>query len=283
MRAPDAILPLWPEGVPAALANMGEELGDGNCVWNVSLPTISWYKAQAPNGCAVIICPGGGYRQLSMDGEGAQYAAWLTNLGVHSFVLKSRIAPCEHPAPLLDVLRAMRLVRWFAPGFGIDPERIGIAGSSAGGHLGACAGTLFEHLAGKTGHQLDAVSARPDFMMLLYPVITIEGPACHMGSRQALLGQAPGADHLALMSLERQVSPATPPTLLIHTQEDQAVPAENSILFYQALCRAGVPAALHIFEKGPHGVGMREGLGPMSGWPALAEAWLRDRELLAVP
>jgi acetyl esterase/lipase len=186
-----------------------------------------------------------------------------------------------HPAPLQDVLRAVRTLRSRAAEFGINPARIGVMGSSAGGHLAASAGTLFDSPLGRTGAALDATSARPDFLMLMYPVITMQDPAAHAGSRKALLGAAPSAEALQLMSLEKQVTPATPPTLLIHTQADQAVPVENSILFYQALTKAHVPAEMYLFEHGGHGMGMRDGLGTSSGWPRRAEEWLRDRGLLA--
>lgn len=280
-RAAPAVMPLWPEGVPGAKAIGAEQTTQGR-IANVSEPTLTMYgpAAGAANGTAVIICPGGGYARLSMDHEGVQYANWLASLGVTSFVLKYRMKEFGHPAPLRDVLRALRLVRSRAAALGVNPARIGVMGSSAGGHLAASAGTLFEHPLGRTGAALDATSARPDFLILLYPVITLEGPAAHAGSRTALLGDAPPADLVRLMSLETQVSAATPPTLLIHTQADKTVPAENSILFFQALTRAAVPAELHVFEQGGHGVGMRSGLGTTSEWPHRAEHWLRERKLL---
>jgi acetyl esterase/lipase len=154
-------------------------------------------------------------------------------------------------------------------------------GSSAGGHLAASASTLFDHADGRTGAALDAVNARPDFAVLVYPVITMTDPAAHAGSRRALLGNAPGPALLAQMSVEQQVTAATPPTLLLHTQGDKTVPVDNSILYYQALTRAGVPAELYVFEQGGHGIGMRDGLGNASAWPRRAEDWLRQRGLLA--
>jgi acetyl esterase/lipase len=279
--AAPAVIPLWPEGVPGAKSIGAEQTADGR-ISNVSEPTLTVYgpAAGTGNGTAVVICPGGGYVRLSADHEGAKYATWLASLGVTSFVLKYRMKEFGHPAPLQDVLRAVRLVRSRAAEWGLNPARIGVMGSSAGGHLAASAGTLFDHPLGRTGAKLDAISARPDFMMLLYPVITMEGTVVHAGSRKALLGDSPTPELLHLMSVETQVSAATPPTLLIHTQADKSVPVENSILFYQALTKAGVPAEMLLFEQGGHGVGMRSGLGTTSDWPRRAEEWLRDRKLL---
>lgn len=276
------VLPLWPEGVPGAKPGLGPARVEDGRTSNVSEPTLTVYapSADRANGTAVIICPGGGYVRLSTLREGEQYAHWLSTLGVTSFVLTYRMAEFGHPAPLRDVLRAVRLVRSQAAQYRVRADRIGVMGSSAGGHLAASAGTLFEHPLGRTGAQLDTVSARPDFLMLMYPVITMDGPAVHAGSRKALLGAAPSAESIALMSVERQVTAATPPTLLIHTQADATVPVENSILFYQALTRAKVPAEMHLFERGGHGMGMRGGLGTTSDWPRRAEEWLRGRGLL---
>jgi acetyl esterase/lipase len=153
-------------------------------------------------------------------------------------------------------------------------------GSSAGGHLAASAGTLFDHPDGKTGAALDAVSARPDFLILMYPVISMVDGVAHAGSRENLLGVNRTPEMLALASLENQVTAATPPTLLIHTQEDQSVPIENSIRFFQALTRAQVPAEFYAFEHGSHGMGLKAGFGTASDWPKRAEEWLRNRGLL---
>jgi acetyl esterase/lipase len=153
-------------------------------------------------------------------------------------------------------------------------------GSSAGGHLAASASTLYDHTAGRTGNALDAVSARPDFAILMYPVITMEGPAMHEGSRRALLGATPSAPLVQLMSLEKQVTAATPPTLLVHSQDDGAVPPDNSIQYFQALTRARVPAELLVFEHGGHGMAMRAGNGNASNWPRRAEDWLREHKLI---
>jgi acetyl esterase/lipase len=280
--AAPTIIQLWPEGVPGARPGIGpEKIGDGYNS-NVSEPTLTMTAPAVdhPNGTAVIVIPGGGYTRMATAREGDQYANWLGTLGVTAFVLKYRMQEFGHPAPLQDVLRAVRTLRSRARELGINPARIGVMGSSAGGHLAASAGTLFDNPLGRTGAQLDAVSARPDFMVLMYPVITMMDPAAHAGSRKALLGATPSAGDIQLMSLEKQVTSATPPTLLIHTQEDSAVPVENSILFYQALTKAHVPADMYLFERGAHGMGMREGLGTASGWPRRAEEWLRERGLL---
>ena len=280
--ADNAVIPLWPEGVPNAKTDLGPEKFVEGRISNVSVPTLTVHSpaVDRPNGTAVIICPGGGYGLLSNEREGVQYANWLSTLGVRPFILKSRLAEFGHPAPLQDVLRAVRIVRSRAAEFKINPDRIGVMGSSAGGHLAASSGTLFDHGAGKTGAALDAEKARPDFLILMYPVITMRDPAAHAGSRKNLLGATPSSELLHLMSLEEQVTANTPPTLLIHTQEDQSVPVENSILFYQALTRAHVPAEMYLFERGEHGMGMRDGLGTASNWHKRAEEWLDARGLL---
>jgi len=277
-----ATIPLWPEGVPGKRAGLEPERYVDGRISRVSEPTLTVYPpaVDRANGSAVIICPGGGYERLAIEREGEQYARWLASLGVTAFVLKYRMREFGHPAPLQDVLRAVRLVRSQATQYKLRPEQIGVMGSSAGGHLAASAGTLFDHPLGRTGAQLDTVSARPDFLVLMYPVIALDGPAAHMGSRNALLGSTPSAADVELMSVARQVTAHTPPTLLIHTQADAAVPVENSILLYQALTRAKVPAEMYLFEHGEHGMGMRPNLGTASAWPRRAEEWLQARGLL---
>lgn len=281
-QAQDTVVPLWPEGVPNVRKQPGPERVDGERISNISQPTLTVYPAayDRPARTAVIICPGGGYEYLSFTREGRQYAQWLSSIGITAFVLKSRLSDYGHPAPLQDVLRAIRLVRSQAEKYGVAPDRIGVMGSSAGGHLAASASTLYNHPAGRTGNALDAVSARPDFAILMYPVITMEGPAMHEGSRRALLGATPSAPLVQLMSLEKQVTAATPPTLLVHSQDDGAVPPDNSIQYFQALTRARVPAELLVFEHGGHGMAMRAGNGNASNWPRRAEDWLREHKLI---
>lgn len=285
------VIPLWPEGVPAAVrpdapASLGpvgpEKLEEGGRLANISEPTLTvyWPAVDRPNGTAVIVCPGGAYGMLSNDREGVQYAQWLSHLGITTFILKSRLKEYGHPAPLQDVLRAVRLVRSRAAEFKINPARLGVMGSSAGGHLAASAGTLFDHADGRTGAAIDSVNARPDFLILMYPVITMADGVTHNGSRENLLGKQRTPEQETFFSLENRVTAATPPTLLIHTQEDKSVVIENSIRFFQALTKAGVPADFYAFEKGAHGMGMRDGLGTASDWPDRAREWLRARGLL---
>jgi acetyl esterase/lipase len=271
------VIDLWPEGVPLRRPGApGEHIEDGR-VYNVNVPTLTMFAPPrgTGNGLAAIVCPGGGYARLAVDKEGSEMQRWLNGLGVTVFLLKYRVTPYEHPAPLLDVLRAVRIVRSRAPEWAIDPHRIGVFGSSAGGHLAASAATLFDAPEGKTGVALDKISARPDFVVLAYPVITMRTPGVHSGSRKNLIGDHPSDDLVNRLSVERQVTRATPPAFLVHTQEDQSVPVENSILYYQALRAAAVPVEMHLYEKGPHGFGMRPGLGPTSDWPRRCEDWMR--------
>jgi acetyl esterase/lipase len=271
------VIELWPEGVPGRLADAPPERVEDGRVYHVSVPTLALFPAPAAtaNGAAAVVCPGGGYVRLAMNQEGSEITRWLNSLGITAFVLKYRVAPYQHPAALRDVLRALRLVRARASEFGVDPDRIGVIGSSAGGHLAASAATQFDSPAGKTGAALDAVRARPDFVALMYPIITMHDPFAHAGSRRALLGDHPSPEQVMATSVELHVTPQTPPTFLVHTQEDRSVPVENSLLFYRALRQAGVPVEMHVYERGPHGFGLKPGLGPTSQWPERCEAWLR--------
>jgi len=276
-RAADpAVIDLWPEGVPGLKPGAGPESDQGEGrVGNIHHPSLTCFQAASPNGTAVIVCPGGAYSRLSFSHEGTEIARWLNTLGVNAFVLKYRVKEYGHPAPLRDALRAVRLVRSRAAEFGVRPDRIGMMGFSAGGHLAASAGTLYDAPEGRTGAALDSVSGRPDFLVLAYPVITMQDPYVHAGSRLNLIGPHPDPalrDHL---SVELQVTASTPPTFLVCTEEDKTVPCQNSVLFFDALKRAGVPAELHVFEKGPHGFGLRKDLGDTSLWPERCADWLR--------
>lgn len=258
---------LWPEGAPGALGTDEKDR-----------PTLTPYLAEAGRmtGAAVVVCPGGGYGGLAPH-EGKDYAIWLNELGIHAFVLKYRLGShgYRHPRMLEDAARAVRLVRHRAGEWKVDVQRVGIMGSSAGGHL---ASTLLTHFDAGTPDAADAVdrhSSRPDLGILCYPVITL-GEFTHAGSRRNLLGENPAPDLVELLSNEKQVTPRTPPTFVWHTAEDQAVPVENALLFAQALRRNKVPFDLHVYEKGRHGIGLANG----HAWTKDLTFWLGERGFL---
>ena len=266
-------IPLWENGAPGALGTADEDR-----------PTLTLYPAAAKSRSqtAVIIAPGGGYTSLSMNAEGRQVASWFNALGVTAFVLKYRIGPrYRHPVELGDAQRAIRLVRSRAAQFGITADRIGMMGFSAGGHLTATAGTRFDEGQPGASDRVDRASSRPDFLILAYPVISFDPAIAHAGSVRNLLGDRPDAALLQQLSNELHVTPKTPPTFLFHTNADSAVPVENSVRFYLALRQAKVPAEMHIFENGSHGVGLALGDPALSLWPTLLANWLRGRGLLA--
>ena len=266
---------LWPQGAPGA---KGDAEGDK--------PTLTIYLAPAQNaaGSAVVICPGGGYGFLAIDHEGHQIAQWLNSLGVAGFILKYRHrnsgAGYGHPAPLQDAQRAIRLVRSQAKKWNIDPNRIGIMGFSAGGHLASSAGTHFQNSYYDAKDSIDDVGCRPDFMILVYPVISFSKWCAHTGSRTNLLGKNPEEELVQSLSNEEQVAPQTPPTFLVHANDDKGVPPENSIYFYLALRKAGVPAEMHIYENGGHGFGLGKKDSPAASWPLRCADWMRNRGLL---
>jgi acetyl esterase/lipase len=263
---------LWPGTAPGAL---GTDDGDR--------PALGIFLAPADKavGTAVVVCPGGAYGHLALDHEGRQVAGFLNSLGVSAFVLRYRLAPrYHHPAPLMDAQRALRYVRSKAMEFGVVPDRIGIWGFSAGGHLASTAGTHFDAGNPDADDPVERTSCRPDFMILAYPVIQLDSAYTHKGSQSNLLGEAPDPKLLASLSNEKQVTPRTPPAFLFHTNEDTGVPAENSVSFYLALRKAGVPAEIHIYERGSHGVGLAPQDAVLSTWPARLADWLKVRGLL---
>jgi len=278
---PSAAIPIWPEGVPGGIKNGGPETLTDGLVRNVHEPSLTPYLPSPgrANGTAVVVCPGGGYTVLAIEKEGIAVARWLNTLGISAFVLKYRLKEYGHPAPLRDALRAVRLLRSDAPKWGIQPDRIGVIGFSAGGHLAASAATLFDAPEGRTGAILDRVSARPDFLILVYPVIVLTGPYAHAGSRRALLGDAPPPELVDALSLDGRVTNDTPPAFLVHGGTDTTVPPENSALFYLALRKAGVAAELHNYERGAHGFGLQPGHGPVSNWPQRCAEWLAAKGL----
>ena len=236
---------------------------------DADIPTLTYYPAYGRMAqTAVIVAPGGGYGNLAMNHEGRQVANWLNSQGIAAFVLKYRLGPrYHHPAPLTDALQAIKTVRGRAKELGLDPKRIGIWGFSAGGHLASTAATQFT-----------SSEDRPDFAVLAYPVITLTDEAfVHKGSRRNLLGDGAERSLVEKMSSELRVTKQTPPIFLFHTNEDTGVPPENSILFYLACRKAGVPVEMHIYEKGPHGVGLGWSDLSLSSWPARLSEWLRRR------
>jgi acetyl esterase/lipase len=265
-------VPLWPNGAPGALGNDDSD----QPTLTVFLP---WDKPISRT--AVVVCPGGGYGGLADNHEGRQVANWLNSLGMVAFVLKYRLGPrYHHPIELGDAQRAIRLVRTQAAHYGVAPDRIGIMGFSAGGHLASTAGTHFDAGDPAAADPIDHASSRPDFLVLGYPVISFTTPYTHQGSLKNLLGDHPDPKLVENLSNELQVTPQTPPTFLFHTNEDKGVPAENSVLFYLALRKAGVPAEMHIFERGPHGVGLALADPALAMWPTLLANWFRERGLL---
>jgi acetyl esterase/lipase len=262
---------LWPKGAPGA---NGEEAKDK--------PQLITYLPEKPNGAAIVICPGGGYGGLAMDHEGHQIGRWLNENGITGFICdyRHRGKGYGHPAPLQDAQRAIRTVRSRAKEFGVDPSKIGILGFSAGGHLTSSALTHFD--AGKTDadDEIERASCRPDFGVLCYPVIAFDQPFTHKGSQNNLLGKDASAELIASMSSEKQVTDQTPPCFLWHTTEDTGVPPLNSVVFYSALIAHKVPAELHIFEKGRHGVGLAKDIPGTDGWPAACIAWLKGRGVM---
>jgi acetyl esterase/lipase len=271
------VIPLWPEGVPDLKADAGPETEENGRFTNIHHPTLVVYPPPSGNAndTALIYAPGGGYVRVAAGANGGEVARWLNSLGVTVFLLKYRHADYGHPAPLRDALRAVRLIRSRAAELSVNPNHIGMLGGSAGGHLTASAGTLFDAPEGRTGAELDRVSGRPDFMILVFPVISMQDPYAHGTSRRALLGAAPTEELMRRLSVDQQVTRETPPTFLVHSSEDTTVVVENSLLFYQAMRRAKAPIEMHLYPKGPHGSGMSPSLGPTADWPKLCETWMR--------
>jgi acetyl esterase/lipase len=267
-------MPLWQGATPGAQGTA-----------ETDIPTLTVYRAsRRASGTSVVVLPGGGYGALAMDHEGRQVAAFFNSMGVTAFVVKYRLGPkYHHPIEMGDALRAMRIARARADEFGISPTRIGLMGFSAGGHLASTVATHFDSGKPDAPDPIDRVSSRPDFLILGYPVISSDPAIAHAGSFRNLLGESPDPKLLEDLSNDLRVTPQTPPTFLFHTNADTGVPAENSIRFYLALRKAKVPAEMHIFENGPHGVGLAMDDPALSLWPTLLTNWLRGRGLLTKP
>lgn len=267
-----ATIHLWQGKAPGALGQRPEDVPE-------LTPFI--VPADKANGTAVIVLPGGGYQHLAMTYEGYDAARWLNTLGVSAFVLKYRLASAgyHHPIFLGDASRAVRLVRSKAAKWHIDPKRIGMLGFSAGGHLSTTLATHFDKGNAQAKDPVDRVSSRPDFLVLCYPSVTLKQFA-YMPARPALFGNKPTEAQLNSLSNELHVTAETPPTFLFHTAADKGVLVENSVLFFSALRKAGVPAELHIFQEGVHGAGLGKGDPALTKWPLLCEQWMIKNKLL---
>ncbi len=258
---------LWPKGAPGA---KGDAPNDK--------PTLTLLPASpdANSGAAVVICPGGGYGGVVMSYEGEDVGRWLNTKGVSAFVLNYRHAGrgYHEPAPLQDVQRAIRIVRSRAAEWKLDPKKIGVMGFSAGGHLASTAGTHYDAGRKEADDSIEQQTCRPDFMILVYPVVTMTEPFTHGGSRKNLLGPNPDEKLVDRYSNEKQVTADTPPAFIVASSADKVVPAENSVNFYLALRQAKVPAELHVFEQGDHGFGLGQQLKTVAAWPNLCYEWL---------
>lgn len=264
---------LWPNGAPG---KVGDEAADKPGLW--IYPAAKDHNS----GTAVVVCPGGGYGIHAVDHEGTQIARWLNSIGVSAYVLKYRLGGrYKHPAPMQDVQRAIQYVRANAETNGVSPKRIGVMGFSAGGHLASTCATHFLDAKPDAADPIEKVSSRPDFAVLCYPVITMTESFGHGGSKKNLLGDNPDPELAKFVSSELQVTPQTPPTFLFHTAEDTAVPVENALAFYAACRKHKVPAEMHIYQFGPHGVGLAPGDPALSTWKDRLRDWLRGSGFLA--
>ncbi len=289
----DTVLPLWEENIPNTRPSNEKEVVTNESIIRIAkvqTPTIEVFlpEKQIATGQAVVIFPGGGYQILAYDWEGQNIAKWLNTRGIAGIVVKYRLPSSQsirvtHQAPLTDAKRAMQLTRFNAKKWNINPNNIGIMGFSAGGHLASTLGTAFDtpaHLPNvindkQTSHlTINNISSRPDFMVLMYPVISMFEPDTHMGSRNSLLGKKPSDSLINQYSNHLHVTKHTPPTFILHANDDKAVPVENSLKMYNALKNNNVPVALHVFPKGGHGFAMSPKYKPLTQWPELLYQWL---------
>jgi acetyl esterase/lipase len=270
---------LWPKGaVPGAKDTTA-----------ASRPSITFYPGDPAKamGTSAVVCPGGGYDHLATDKEGIQVAKWLNTLGISAFVLKYRVTPYHHPIEMNDAKRAMRWVRANARRYKVDPGRTGIVGFSAGGHLASTVAT--KHDAGDplAADTVDRQSCKPYFQILVYPVITMEGPFAHAGSRKNLLGDNPSPDLMRLLSSEKHVDVRTPPAYLVHAKDDPEVLLDNTMVYFDSLVSAGVPVQMKLFDHGPHGFGLADGVAgapnnpTLAAWTGFCAIWMKERGFLS--
>ncbi len=276
---------LWPEGIPGFIVNDSyiEKATVANGIntrfEKVTSPALFPYlpPKESATGTAVLICPGGGYSALAFNHEGHAVAQWLNENGIAGIILKYRlpsdfIMKDKSAGPLQDAQEAIRIIRRNASKWNIDVNKIGVIGFSAGGHL---ASTLSTHYSEKVYLPKDTVSAKPNFSLLIYPVITMDSAFTHMGSRINLIGTKPSAEEIKRFSNELQVNEKTPPAFMVHSADDKAVPVRNSIVYYEQLVKYGIPSELHIFQKGGHGYGLGGGKETQSSWTDLCIKWLK--------
>lgn len=284
--AQNHVIPLW-EGTPPLQnpSDLQEEATQQGIlrIANVQNPTIEVYlpTKQIATGEAVVIFPGGGYGILAYDWEGTDFAKWLNAQGIAGIVVKYRLPISKSltdpkEVPLMDAQRAIRLVRQHAEAWNINPAKVGVMGFSAGGHLASTLSTQYNHEVNRSKDPIDALSARPDFSVLVYPVISFRDAAVHSGSRKNLIGENAAQELMDRFSGELNVNAETPPTFLVHAQDDKGVPIENSLLYYQALHKHGVKASLHIYPTGGHGFAFGLGKGAVEGWREVLLAWMKE-------
>ena len=268
-------LALWPQGPPDDNGLRGEEQ-DGGCIGNISQPTLTIHlpPADTATGAAVVITPGGGYQVVCADTEGRQIADLLIPRGIAAIVVKYRLPNQHHRVPANDARRAIRTVRAHAQEWNLDPQKVGVWGFSAGGHLASTVSTVFDFGQADAEDPVDRESSRPDFSILFYPVISMEMNVTHGGSRQNLIGPDASDEMVRRYSNDLQVSEDTPPTFMLHAADDRAVPVENSLRYYRQLVTHGVNARLLIFETGGHGP---TAFQSHPSWLAVFEEWLKHQ------
>ena len=286
-----AKIDLYPEGIECL--NVIKQKIDfdesGRIYRKVANPQIWYYPSQKSKSvkdkAAVLIIPGGGYEALWIDKEGVDVAKWLNGLGISAFVLKHRIPywegkECRSDVALADAQRAMRIIRKNSKKWEINSKKIGVLGFSAGGHLASTLSTHHDQGIRRSNLEIEKFASRPDFSILIYPVVTMKQPYVHMGSRKSLIGNAPSNEIVEYFSNEMQVKADTPPAILIHSDNDLGVLVENSVNYYLALRKHKIPAALHVWEDGGHGYGLAKGQGSIKDWPNICQNWMIQRKLI---
>ncbi|MEI7347711.1 pectin acetylesterase PaeX [Dickeya chrysanthemi] len=290
----ETTFPIWPQGeAPGAITSSVQQqvverskdpAWPDRAVTGIRSPEITVYVPDNPNGTALLITPGGSYQRVVLDKEGSDLAPYFTQQGYTLFVMTYRMPADGHQegadAPLADAQRAIRTLRSHAAQWHINPQRIGIMGFSAGGHVAASLGTRFAQTVYPAQDEIDNVSARPDFMVLMYPVISMQENIAHAGSRKALIGSHPSEAQIERYSAEKQVSAQTPPTFLVHAIDDPSVSVDNSLVMLSALRENKIPTEIHLFEQGKHGFGIRGTVGlPAAAWPQLLNNWIKSLQL----